>query len=58
MSTDVEGVVNAFYAAIERNDFIAVAKLYSDDLKTWRSFDLVRQNKDEQMTTLSALNSR
>ena len=58
MSSTIETVVNNFYAAIERNDFVAVGTLYADDLTLWRSFDLVTQNKPDQMVTLSAMNAR
>ena len=58
MSSDIQTVVEDFYAAIERNDFDAVGALYADDLKLWRSFDLVVQDKHDQMETLSALNAR
>lgn len=37
---------------------MAVDALYADDLKLWRSFDMVTQNKTEQMVTLAALNAR
>jgi ketosteroid isomerase-like protein len=58
MSAIIETVIDQFFAAIERNDFVTVAALYADDLKTWRSFDLVSQNKTEQLETLSSLNAR
>lgn len=58
MSSDIQQVVDEFYSAIERNDFATVGALYAGDLKLWRSFDLVVQNKQEQMETLSALNAR
>ena len=51
-------MVDDFYAAIERNDFVTVDALYADDLKLWRSFDMVTQTKAEQMVTLAALNAR
>ena len=58
MFSNIETVADGFYAAIERNDFVAVAALYGDDLKTWRSFDLVSQTKAEQLATLAAMNAR
>ena len=58
MSSDTHHVVEEFYAAIERNDFAVVGALYAGDLKLWRSFDMVVQNKHDQMETLSALNAR
>ena len=58
MSSIPESVADSFYGAIERNDFAMVASLYGDDLKTWRSFDLVSQNKADQLATLAAINSR
>ena len=58
MSSSSQTVVNDFYAAIERNDFVAVGALYANDLKLWRSFDQVTQNKAEQMVTLAAMNAR
>ncbi len=58
LSSNMETVADEFYAAIERNDFTAVAALYGEDLKTWRSFDLVSQNKTEQLQTLAAMNAR
>ena len=54
----VESVADAFYAAIERNDFRAVASLYGDDLKLWRSFDQGTQNKADQLVSLAALRAR
>ena len=57
MASDIETIVDEFYATIERNDFVAVAALYGDDLKMWRSFDSVTQNKAEQLATLAALNA-
>lgn len=58
MFPTIETVVDRFYAAIERNDFVAVDALYAGDLKMWRSFDMVTQNKADQMVMLAALNAR
>ena len=58
MSPSIETVVEALYAALERNDFVAVAALYGDDLKVWHSFDLETQNKADHLVTLTALNKR
>ena len=54
----IVAVADAFYAAIERNDFVAVAGLYADDLRMWRSFDQVTQNKTDQLVSLAALRAR
>ena len=58
MSATMAQVVDDFYAAIERNDFVEVARLYGDDVKVWRSFDQVVQRKAEQLETMAALRAR
>lgn len=58
MSVTMAKVVDDFYAAIERNDFVEVARLYSDDVKVWRSFDQTVQQKPEQLATMTALRAR
>ena len=55
---EIDQLADRIFAAITAGDVEALRAIYADDVEVWHNFDMVTQNRDRNLKTLSWMHSK